>query len=75
VARRTRLTAFGASVSAPVELEATLVRRYGPGYRVPRRNDKGSARPYSIWRSLWEDLEAIYTVLRFFLVTRVGGVR
>jgi hypothetical protein len=75
VGKRTRLAAFGASVAAPVELEATLIRRYGPDYRVPRRNDKGSARPYSLWRSLCEDLEAMYCFLRFFLVTRLWSAK
>jgi hypothetical protein len=67
ISQRRRLAAFGASLPAPADLEAMLVLRYGPDYRVPRRNDKGSARPYSRWRSLWEDLEANVVFLWFFL--------
>jgi len=69
VANRQRLTAFGASVAAPGELDAVLVRRYGPRYQVPRRNDKGRARAYSRWLSLWEDLEAS-AVCSWFLLRR-----
>jgi hypothetical protein len=67
VAQRRRLTAFGASLPVPAEPEAMLVLRYGPGYRSPRRNDKGSARAYSRWLSVWEDLEAIGVFAWFLL--------
>jgi hypothetical protein len=67
VSQRRRIEAFGASVQAPADTGAMLVLRYGPDYRSPRRNDKGSARPYSRWRSLWEDLEANGIFVWFFL--------
>jgi hypothetical protein len=75
VAQRRRLAAFEASVPAPADLEAMLVLRYGPDYRVPRRNDKGSARPYSRWRSVWEDLEANGIFVWFFLTNRLRPVK
>lgn len=58
VERRSRLAAFGTTLPVPAEAEALLLRRYGPGWRTPRRNDKGRVRVHTLAQSVWEDIEA-----------------
>jgi hypothetical protein len=49
---------LGGSIRVPADVEAVVRYRYGDDYRLPRRNDKGTARPYSAVRSVLEDVEA-----------------
>jgi hypothetical protein len=58
VERRSRLAALGTTLPVPADAEALLLRRYGAGWRTPRRNDKGRVRAHSLARSVWEDIEA-----------------
>jgi hypothetical protein len=49
---------LGGSIRVPADVEAVVRYRYGDAYRMPRRNDKGTARRYSAVRSILEDVEA-----------------
>ncbi len=57
VARRVPASFLGATIRVPEDVAAVLRHRYGPGFQTPRRGDKGVARPYSVLRSLLEDLQ------------------
>jgi len=57
VARRVSASFLGAPVTIPADVPAVLHHRYGPSYATPRRGDKGATRPYSLARSLFEDLQ------------------
>lgn len=57
VARRVRAPFLGATILVPEDVPAVLHHRYGPSFATPRRGDKGVSRPYSLLRSLGEDLE------------------
>jgi hypothetical protein len=57
VARRMAATFLGASMLVPEDVPALLRHRYGPAFNMPRRGDKGTARPYSAIRSILEDLQ------------------
>lgn len=48
---------LGATIRVPGDVVAVLRHRYGPGFEVPRRGDKGATRPYSRLRSIFEDLQ------------------
>jgi hypothetical protein len=49
---------LGGSMRVPADVDAVLRHRYGDGFAVPRRGDKGRTRPYSLLRSVLEDVEA-----------------
>ena len=57
VARRIDAEFLGATIRIPADVEGVLEYRYGPQFRIPRRGDKGVARPYSRMRSVLEDLQ------------------
>jgi hypothetical protein len=57
VARRIHARFLGTTVTVPENVEAVLTHRYGPDFGTPRRGDKGATRPYSVVRSLLEDLQ------------------
>jgi hypothetical protein len=57
VARRVSASFLGAPVTVPADVPAVLHHRYGPSYATPRRGDKGATRPYSLARSVFEDLQ------------------
>jgi len=57
VARRVSASFLDAPVTVPADVPAVLHHRYGPSYATPRRGDKGATRPYSLARSLFEDLQ------------------
>jgi hypothetical protein len=48
---------LGATLRVPEDVPALLVHRYGPDFMRPRRGDKGTARPYTLVRSVLEDLQ------------------
>lgn len=56
VARRVPVPFLGATVRVPGNVEALVKHRYGQRCDVPRRGDKGRARPYSRLYSIGEDL-------------------
>jgi hypothetical protein len=58
VERRGAAPFLGGSIRVPADVDAAVRYRYGDDYRVPRRNDKGTARKYSAVRSVLEDIEA-----------------
>lgn len=49
---------LGGSMRVPHDVDAVLRHRYGDGFATPRRGDKGKTRPYSVVRSVAEDVEA-----------------
>lgn len=49
---------LGGSIKVPADVDAVLRYRYGAGYLIPRRGDKGITRPYSFVRAVLEDVEA-----------------
>jgi len=57
VAERVPASFHGAPILVPADVPAVLHHRYGPTYATPRRGDKGATRPYSLLRSLFEDLQ------------------
>jgi hypothetical protein len=57
VAPRIDAEFLGATIRIPADVEGVLRYRYGPQFSVPRRGDKGVARPYSKMRSVLEDLQ------------------
>ena len=70
----TTLLAFqGAQVSVPRDPGPLLAYRYGPTYKVPRRNDKGRAGGSGLWHSLLQDLEASALFLWFYLRRALGA--
>ncbi|MBK5254687.1 MAG: LicD family protein [Vicinamibacteria bacterium] len=62
----------GALISTPREAEPLLEYRYGPSFRIPRRNDKGRAGGAGPWHSLSQDLEASALFVWFFLRYALG---
>lgn len=57
VARRATVPFLGATILVPEDVPAVLHHRYGSTFTVPRRGDKGTTRPYSLARSVFEDLQ------------------
>jgi hypothetical protein len=71
VARRVSTSFLGAPVTVPADVPAVLHHRYGPSYVTPRRGDKGATRPYSLLRSVFEDLQD--NVLGLWYWVRASG--
>jgi len=57
VARRMRAPFLGTHVTVPEDVTGVLRHRYGADFERPRRGDKGTARPYSLTQSLFEDFQ------------------
>ena len=57
VARRVPAPFLGATIRVPEDASAVLRHRYGSTFATPRRGDKGITRPYSLERSVLEDLQ------------------
>jgi hypothetical protein len=72
VARCVAAPFLGGSIRVPDDVDAVLRHRYGDGFTTPRRGDKGVTRPYSVVRSVAEDIEAGWVGIWSWL--RSGGV-
>jgi len=72
VKEKTLFAFQGAEVSIPKDAEPLLAYRYGPTFKVPRRNDKGRAGGSGFWHSILQDLEASALFVWFYLRRAVG---
>lgn len=57
VARRVRVPFLDTTMLVPEDVVAVLRHRYGPSFATPKRGEKGATRPYSLLRSVLEDLQ------------------